>query len=77
MCTAWVDFPMAHDIRRLVPNGSDNGNYFDLPTMNPNYHGKSYRYSYGISAARPTNLANALCKVPNLLWSCLLLLKLL
>ena len=51
------------DIRRLVSNGNDYGNYFELPTMNHKYQCKSYRFSYGISAARPTNIANAISKV--------------
>ncbi len=51
-------------VEDVVPDAEQLlGSYFELPATNGAFRGRVYRYAYGISAVRPTNIANALAKV--------------
>jgi len=49
-------------IKKLIANPGEYGNYYEFPTISPLKHCVEYRYAYGIAAARPTNVANAIAK---------------
>lgn len=40
-----------------------HGSFCEFPAVNPSRRGQAYRYSYFLSAVRPTNMGNALSKV--------------
>jgi hypothetical protein len=40
-----------------------HGSFCEFPAINPSQRGQPYRYTYFLSAVRPTNMGNALTKL--------------
>jgi len=57
LCNAPVQAPQP-----LVP-AEAHGQFCEFPAFNPAKRSQPYRYSYCLSAVRPTNMGNALSKL--------------
>jgi hypothetical protein len=60
LCLSCPCYPQAPE---PLVQAETHGNFCEFPAINPAQRGQAYRYSYCLSAVRPTNMGNALSKL--------------